>query len=75
MQNDGAEYHVQVTKFSVLLALLLLCAAASQPQSNRLLEGVIDVHVHSLPDSEPWAMDGIEVAKLAKAPMACAALC
>jgi hypothetical protein len=38
-----------------------------QPQSNRPLGGVIDVHVHSLPDSEPWTMDGIEVAKLAKA--------
>ena len=55
-------------RLSVPLALLLLCAAALQPQSNhRPLEGVIDVHVHSLPDSEPWAMDGIEVAKLAKA--------
>jgi hypothetical protein len=54
-------------RFSCLLDLLLLCAAALQPQSNRPLEGVIDVHVHSLPDSEPWTMDGIEVAKLAKA--------
>jgi hypothetical protein len=54
-------------KLRFLLALLLLSAAVSQPQSNRPLEGVIDVHVHSLPDSEPWAMDGIEVAKLAKA--------
>ncbi len=54
-------------KLRLLLALALLSAAVSQPQSNRPLEGVIDVHVHSLPDSEPWAMDGIEVAKLAKA--------
>jgi hypothetical protein len=54
-------------RFRLLLALLLLCAAASQPQSNRPLDGVIDIHVHSLPDSEPWTMDGIEVAKLAKA--------
>jgi hypothetical protein len=54
-------------RFSVLPALLLLCAAALRPQSNRPLECVIDIHVHSLPDSEPWTMDGIEVAKLAKA--------
>src|SRR5580704_18113688 len=54
-------------RFRLLPGLLLLCAAALQPQSNRPLEGVIDIHVHSLPDSEPWTMDGIEVAKLAKA--------
>jgi hypothetical protein len=54
-------------KFTLLFAPLLLCAATLRAQSNRPLEGVIDVHVHSLPDSEPWTMDGIEVAKLAKA--------
>jgi hypothetical protein len=54
-------------RFKVLPALALLCATALHAQSNRPLEGVIDVHVHSLPDSEPWTMDGIEVAKLAKA--------
>jgi hypothetical protein len=54
-------------RFRLLLPLLLLSAAALQPQTNRPLEGVIDIHVHSLPDSEPWTMDGIEVAKLAKA--------
>jgi hypothetical protein len=53
-------------RLRLLLAVLLLCATALQPQLNRPLEGVIDVHVHSLPDSEPWTMDGIEVAKLAK---------
>src|ERR1700730_17140616 len=53
-------------RFRLLFPLLLLGAAALQPQLNRPLEGVIDVHVHSLPDSEPWTMDGIEVAKLAK---------
>src|ERR1700686_5565476 len=64
--NPSTDYHGRVMRFSCLLPLLLLCAAALQPQSNRPLEGVIDVHVHSLPDSEPWTMDGIEVAKLAK---------
>jgi hypothetical protein len=53
-------------RLTILLALLLLCTLALQPQSNRPLAGVIDVHVHSLPDSEPCTMDGIEVAKLAK---------
>src|ERR1700680_769333 len=65
--NPSTEYHGLVMRFTLLLALLLLCAAALQPQLNRPLEGVIDIHVHSLPDSEPWTMDGIEVAKLAKA--------
>ncbi|MSV34845.1 MAG: hypothetical protein EXQ47_04510 [Bryobacterales bacterium] len=54
-------------RLTILLGLLLLCTLALQPQANRPLQGVIDVHVHSLPDSEPWTMDGIEVAKLAKA--------
>jgi hypothetical protein len=31
-----------VMRFKLLLALLLLCAAALQPQVNRRLEGVID---------------------------------
>ena len=54
-------------RFKLLIPLLLLCAAALRPQTNRPLQGVIDIHVHSIPDSEPWTMDGIEVAKLAKA--------
>jgi hypothetical protein len=65
--HPSSEYHGLVMRFRLLLALLLLCAATVQPQLNRPLEGVIDIHVHSLPDSEPWTMDGIEVAKLAKA--------
>ena len=65
--NPSTEYHGLVMRFRLLLALLLLCAVALQPQLNRPLEGVIDIHVHSLPDSEPWTMDGIEMAKLAKA--------
>ena len=53
-------------RFRLLVAFLLL-SAALYPQGTRPLAGVIDVHVHSLPDSEPWAMDGIEVSKIAKA--------
>src|SRR6266566_2908479 len=63
----GREYDGVIMRLTILLALLLLCVVALQPQSSRPLDGVIDVHVHSLPDSEPWTMDGIEVAKLAKA--------
>jgi hypothetical protein len=33
----------------------------------RLLEGAIDVHVHSYPDDRPRSIDAIEVARLAKA--------
>ena len=28
--------------------------------------GAIDVHVHSIPDSETWRIDSIDVARLAK---------
>ncbi len=43
----------------------VVLAIAALPVSGQL-NGVIDIHVHSLPDSEPWTMDGIQVAKLAK---------
>ena len=62
----SSKYHVIEMRLRFLLPVFLLCAATAQPQSSRPLEGVIDIHVHSLPDSEPWTMDGIEVAKLAK---------
>jgi len=42
------------------LACLLPLAAAAQ------LEGVIDLHAHSAPDSMPRSIDGIEAARLAK---------
>jgi hypothetical protein len=34
---------------------------------GRLLEGAIDVHVHSYPDDRPRSIDAIDVAKLARA--------
>jgi hypothetical protein len=34
---------------------------------NRDLAGAIDIHVHTIPDSEVWRIDSIEVAKLARA--------
>lgn len=45
-----------------VLALIALIAAPSWAQ----LEGVIDVHVHSAPDSGPRSLDAFEVARMAR---------
>jgi hypothetical protein len=40
---------------------------SAQPAgADRSLAGAIDVHVHSIPDSETWRIDSIDVAKLAR---------
>ncbi len=49
-------------KLTVLFAALCACAAAQTP-----LPGVIDIHVHSDPDSLPRSIDAIDLARLAKA--------
>src|ERR1017187_7200338 len=49
-------------QFRTLVAALALCAAALHAQLN----GVIDIHVHSDPDSVPRSIDAIDVAKLGK---------
>src|SRR5712671_677578 len=36
-------------------------------KGNRDLAGAIDVHVHTIPDSEAWRIDSIEMARLARA--------
>jgi hypothetical protein len=41
-----------------------ICALAAQAQAN--LNGVIDIHVHSGPDSVPRSIDAIDLARLAK---------
>jgi hypothetical protein len=41
--------------------------AAAGGEPARLLEGAIDVHVHSYPDDRPRSIDAIEVARLAQA--------
>jgi hypothetical protein len=64
----------------MLLAVLVLAgvqrpapAAAARAQSpatsptDRDLAGAIDIHVHSIPDSEPWRLDAIEAARQARA--------
>jgi hypothetical protein len=35
--------------------------------TDRALSGAIDIHVHSLPDSEVWRIDALDLAKLARA--------
>lgn len=42
------------------LAALFVCSLSAQ------LEGVVDLHVHSAPDSGPRALDALEVARIAK---------
>ena len=41
--------------------------AAPPNEAARVLDGAIDIHVHSLPDSTPRSIDGFEVAVLARA--------
>jgi uncharacterized protein DUF6282 len=56
------------------LLAILWCSATPAGQGSatgidraRLLDGAIDVHVHSYPDDRPRSIDAIEVAKLAQA--------
>lgn len=49
---------------AILLVGLLLAARPSRAQAD--LAGVIDIHVHSDPDSLPRSIDAIDLAKLAK---------
>ena len=57
-----------VTSF-VLLCRVLLCAALLCVAGNaecQSLDGVIDIHVHTAPDSVPRSIDAIDLAKLAQ---------
>ena len=56
---------------SIVLILCLNPAAgpatgAQTPPDGQMLAGAIDVHVHSMPDSETWRIDSIDLAKLAR---------
>ncbi len=62
------------SSLAIGLAAMLWCAATPAGQGSavginraRLLDGAIDVHVHSYPDDRPRSIDAIEVAKLAQA--------
>ena len=47
--------------------IAVLAAVLLQNDGARLLQGTIDIHVHSDPDDRPRSIDAIDVAKLAKA--------
>src|SRR5688572_25183819 len=61
--------------FLAIGVIVGLCLAGARTTSQgiaaidpaRLLDGAIDVHVHSYPDNRPRSIDAIEVAKLARA--------
>jgi hypothetical protein len=40
--------------------------APDASSANRVLQGTIDIHVHSAPDNVPRSIDGLDVAKLAR---------
>jgi len=46
---------------------LTLCFAVTAAMGQARLDGVIDIHAHSTPDSTPRSIDAIDLAKLAKA--------
>ena len=51
----------------ILLGLVLgFAAALSSAAQENPLAGVIDIHVHSAPDSTPRSIDAIDLARLAK---------
>lgn len=54
---------------ALLVAVLVAAAVQGAPAQDAagVLRGAIDVHVHSMPDSRPRALHGIEAARQAKA--------
>src|ERR1700730_8112857 len=50
----------------LLVILFALCAAVPSTADENPLSGVIDIHVHSAPDSTPRKIDAIDLARLAK---------
>jgi hypothetical protein len=52
-----------------LPVVILICGAllsCKAPAQNKPLDGVIDIHVHTAPDSTPRSIDAIDLAKLAE---------
>ncbi len=48
-------------------ALTAVAPAGQQPAGDALLQGTIDIHVHSDPDNVPRSLDGLDAAKQARA--------
>jgi hypothetical protein len=68
---------LRVRHFTTALAALVLLssvpagparvsAQAGATSAPRDLAGAIDIHVHTVPDSEPWRLDSIEAARMAR---------
>src|SRR5499427_9555326 len=56
-----------LTRIAVGLALSFAVILPQRgPDSDQLLRGAIDIHVHSDPDNVPRSLDGIEAAKQAR---------
>lgn len=51
-------------RLAILICGTLLCCHA--PAQSKPLDGVIDIHVHTAPDSTPRSIDAIDLAKLAE---------
>jgi hypothetical protein len=51
----------------MILLTLMLCIASVGLAQERTLAGVIDIHMHSAPDSTPRSIYVIDLARLAKA--------
>jgi hypothetical protein len=51
----------------MILLTLMVCIASVGLAQEQPLAGVIDIHVHSAPDSTPRSIDAIDLARLAKA--------
>ena len=59
---------VSVSRKNLLLGVLICCVGTVKlPAQAKPLTGVIDIHVHSSPDSTPRSIDAIDLARLAKA--------
>src|SRR5262249_37235930 len=50
----------------LLIAALVTGQQVGKNNSNTVLTGTIDIHVHSDPDSRPRSIDALDVAKLAR---------
>jgi hypothetical protein len=51
----------------MILLMLMVCIASVGLAQEQPLAGVIDIRVHSAPDSTPRSIDAIDLARLAKA--------
>jgi len=67
--NDGLRSRrceVLMIKIRAAIVLLGILAAWNAQAQEKPLEGVIDIHVHTAPDSVPRSIDAIDLARLAQ---------